>query len=480
MGVIDALQDHGRVREARAALAGLEAWVVGGTVRDLLARRGLLDLDLAVAGDAGEAARAIGRAVNGAAFALSEQFGAWRVHARDDGFTFDVSPLQAETIEGDLARRDFSVNAIAVPLAGGDPLDPTGGLPDLESRTLRVLGGDTVETSSYASDPLRPLRLVRLAAELGFAPDARTERLTLEAAAAVTRASPERIFTELRRLIVADGAIEGLELADRLGLTAAVLPELAALHGVEQSHYHHLDVHGHTIEVLREQITIERDPEPVFGSALAPRVAAVLAEPLADELSRAGALRLAALLHDVAKPATRRELDGGRVSFVGHDAVGEEMIGMICRRLRTSERLREFLGAIARHHLALGFLVHEQPLARAVVYRYLASTSPVEVEVTALSCADRLATRGRGAEAAIEKHVQLARELMQAALDWRARGAPRPAIKGNRLARELGIEPGPELGELMSALAEARYTGEAATPEEAIAYARRLRENPEA
>jgi poly(A) polymerase len=472
------LADHPRVPAARDALGGTSAWIVGGTVRDALLGRPVVDLDLAVDGEPEPAARAIAGAVSGVAFQLSEQFGAWRVHARDDGFTFDVSPLQGATIEEDLGRRDFAVNAIAVALDGGDPIDPQGGIPDLERRRLRVLGGDSVASSSYASDPLRPLRLVRLAAELGFEPDERSERLTLEAAHAVTQASPERIFGELRRLMIADRVVEGLELADRLGITAAVLPEVSALHGVEQSQYHHLDVHGHTIEVLREQIGIEHDPAAVFGDELGSRLGALLAEPLADELTRAHALRFAALLHDIAKPATRRELGGGRVSFIGHDAVGEEVIGSICRRLRTSERLREFLGAIARHHLRLGFLVHEQPLPRSAVYDYLSSCAPVEVEVTMLSCADRLATRGRKAEEAIEKHVALARELMGPALEWRESGPPKPPLRGDELARELGVTPGPELGVMMRALAEAAYTGEATTRDEAIAYARRLRHNP--
>jgi putative nucleotidyltransferase with HDIG domain len=475
--VIEALDSHPRVRIAREAVDA-DAWIVGGTVRDALLDRPIVDLDLAVAGEPEAAARAIAKAVRGPAFQLSERFGAWRVHAGDDRFTFDVSPLQGATIEEDLGKRDFSVNAIAVPLAGGDPHDPHGGIPDLERRTLRVIGGDSVESSSYASDPLRPLRLVRLAAELGFAPDRRTERLTLEAAHAVDDASGERIFAELRRLLVADQVVEGLELSDRLGLTAAVLPELSALHGVEQSHFHHLDVHDHTIEVLREQLQLERDPERVFGAELAPRIEAILAEPLADEMTRAQALRFAALLHDIAKPATRRELDDGRVSFIGHDSAGAEVIGGICRRLRTSEKLREFAGAITRHHLALGFMVHDMPLTRAATYRYLKRTTPVEVEVTVLSCADRLATRGRNAERAIALHVELARQVMAAALDWRANGPARPPLRGHDLARELGIRPGPELGELMDALAEARYTGEAETPEQAVAYARRLRQNP--
>jgi tRNA nucleotidyltransferase/poly(A) polymerase len=474
---VDRLHEEQKVRAAREALRDDDAWIVGGTVRDALLDRPLRDLDLAVAGDPERAARAISTALGGPAFRLSEQFGAWRVVLRDEPFTVDVSPLQGDTIEADLALRDFAVNAIAVPLSGGAPIDPEGGIPDIEARRLRVLGGDTVDTSAYARDPLRPLRLARLATELGFAPDPRTERLTLEAAVEVTKASPERVFAELRRLVIADRVLEGLALADRLGLIAAVLPELAALHGVEQSHFHHLDVHGHTLEVLREQLKIERAPEGVFGPELGPRVAELLAEPLADELSRAQALRFGALTHDIAKPATRKVLPNGRVTFIGHDAVGEEVIAGICRRLRTSERLREFLGAIARNHLRLGFLVHERPLDRAAVYRYLQACSPVEVEVTVLSCADRLATRGKNADSAIEAHIELARELMAAALEWRESGPPKPAVRGNRLARELGIEPGPELGALLAELAEARYTGEATTPDEAVALARRLRQN---
>jgi poly(A) polymerase len=469
---LEELHSEPRVVAAREAV-GDRAWIVGGTIRDALLDRPLRDLDLAVAGDPAPVAKAIAKRLDAAVFKLSEEFGAWRAVAREDAFTCDVAPLQGDTIEQDLAHRDFAANAIAVPLGGGEPIDPEGGIPDLESRTLRVLDG------AYELDALRPLRLARLATELGFAPDERTERLTLEAAWTVTKASPERIFGELRRLVRADRVLEGLALADRLGLIAAVLPELAALHGVEQSHFHHLDVHGHTLEVLREQLAIERDPALVFGHELGQRVADLLKEPLADELTRAEGLRFAALTHDIAKPATRQVLPNGRVTFIGHDTVGEEVISGICRRLRTSERLREFLGAIARNHLVLGFLVHERPLDRGAIYRYLRRCEPVEVEVTILSCADRLATRGKNADRAIELHLDLARELMAAALEWRTTGPPKPAVRGNVLARELDMRPGPELGALMAELAQARYTGEATTADEAVALARRLRQNPQ-
>jgi poly(A) polymerase len=443
-------------------LAGAEAWVVGGTVRDELLGRPTTDVDLAVAGDPEPAARAVAKAVGGPVFPLSEAFGAWRVIERAGGRVYDLSPLQGATIEDDLSRRDFTVNAMARPLDAGGLIDPFGGRADLEAGTLRVLG-----RGAYESDPLRPLRLARLAAELGFAPDAATERLTAAAAPRVREAAAERVFAELRRLVLAPGVLAGLELADRLGLLRAVLPELADLHGVEQSGYHHLDVYGHTLEVFERLLELERE--------LDPRVRAVLDEPLADELSRGQALRFGALLHDIGKPATRAVRPDGRITFMGHDRVGEEMVRALCRRLRASERLSRFLEALCRHHLVLGFLVHERPLDRRAVYRYLKRTSPVEVEVTLLSCADRLATRGRHADRAIDAHLELARELMAAALDWRERGPPKPPLRGDELARELGIEPGPELGRLLAQLEEAAFAGEATTREEALRLAGRVR-----
>ena len=165
------------------------------------------------------------------------------------------------------------------------------------------------------------------------------------------------------------------------------------------------------------------------------------------------------------------------MTFMGHDRLGEEMVRQVCRRLRTSERLGRFLGGITRHHLVLGFLVHERPLDRRAVYRYLKRTSPVEVEVTLLSCADRLATRGENADRAIDAHMELAKELMPAALEWRRRGPPRLPLRGNELAEELGIEPGPELGRLLAELEEAAYAGEVTSRSEAVEIARRLRQN---
>jgi tRNA nucleotidyltransferase/poly(A) polymerase len=459
------------VREALGDSAG-SAWLVGGAVRDAILGRRVTDVDLVTTDEPASVARKVASAAGGPAFPLSEEFGAWRVIATA-GFVCDVSPLQGDSIEDDLSRRDFSANAMGMPLTSPAILDPHGGGADLEAGVLRVLG-----EHSYRDDPLRPLRLVRIATELSLQPDAETERLTRAHAGRVPETSPERIWAELRRLVTADRVLDGLALAERLGVTAAVLPELDGLHGVEQSHFHHLDVYGHTLEVLREQLRLEAGLEEVFGP-LTPDLRAVLDEPLADELTRMQALRFAALTHDMAKPATRRELPDGRVSFIGHDSVGEELVAGLCRRLRTSERLVSFLGGVTRHHLVLGFLVHERPLERRAIYHYLRTCEPVEIEVTVLSCADRRATRGRNAEAAIAAHLDLAYEIMEPALAWRRDGAPKPPLRGDDLARELGIARGPDLGRLIEAVREAVFTGEVQDRDQAVGYARALVENQE-
>jgi putative nucleotidyltransferase with HDIG domain len=200
---------------------------------------------------------------------------------------------------------------------------------------------------------------------------------------------------------------------------------------------------------------------------------ALLAAPLTGELSRGEAMRFGALLHDIAKPQTRAVSEDGRTTFIGHDMQGASVAVDILSRLRASQRLRDHVAALTRHHLRLGFLVHRMPLDRRDTYRYLATCEPVEVDVTVLSVADRLATRGRNSEVAIERHLTLAREMLSDALVWQER-RPRPPLRGDELVRELGARPGPWLGRLLGELEEAAYAGEISTHEQALARAREL------
>jgi poly(A) polymerase len=262
---------------------------------------------------------------------------------------------------------------------------------------------------------------------------------------------------------------------DELALTAAVLPELEALRGVIQNPNHHLDVLGHTLAVLEEWIGIERDLSG-FAGDLAPEIEQFLAEPLADELTRTGAMRFGALFHDLGKPETRSE-GSGYVTFIGHDQAGARITDAICRRLRTSRRLDAHLQGLALHHLRLGFLIHRRPLSRRDVYDYLVATEPVSADVTLLSVADRLAARGEGPIASpemVEAHLDLARQMLREALAWHRDGPPRPPVTGDDLAEELGLQPGPEMGRLLEELRAEAFAGEIEGRSQALERARQL------
>ena len=452
---------------ARRSLRGPRAWVVGGALRDRALGRDTDDVDLVVDGDVRLTARTIAGQVRGAAFPLSESFGAWRVIGPDRSWQADLTPLAGGAIEEDLARRDFTVNAMAEPLEGGDTIDPYGGAADLDAGRLRM-----VSPASFDDDPLRVLRLARLACELALEPETTTAAEARARAARLADVSSERVFAELKRVVVAPAAISGIRLMDDLGALQAVLPEVAGLKGVEQSTYHHLDVYDHTLAVLESTIELERDPSPLGRHAEA--VTTHLSAPLADQLTRAQALRFGALLHDAAKPQTRGVLPGGRVTFMGHDSAGADLARVVLRRLRTSERLQSHVAALTRHHLRLGFLVHQRPLPHRTVYAYLTETAPVEIDVTVLSVADRLATRGRKSDVAIQRHLDLADEMLGEALRRQDLLAEGPLVRGDDLARELGIEPGPRLGSLIERLQEARFAGEIATRDDAVQLARSL------
>ena len=272
---------------AREQLAGQEAWLVGGAVRDDLLGRmpaeSAPDIDVVVPGPPQPAAEAIRRAAGPgvAAFELSEQFGGWRVAGR--GWQVDLVPAQGSGLEEDLRARDLTVNAIARPLDGGPEIDPTGGRADLEAGILRM-----ASSRSFTDDPLRVLRLARLAAQLGMETDPATGQAARDAAPGLDDVAAERIFTELSLIIGSPDPRSGMEQVGSLGAEAVVLPELENLRGVEQTRYHHLDAHGHTLEVVERVGELGSDPAFVAGARSA-EVSALLDEPLANGLTRAGA-----------------------------------------------------------------------------------------------------------------------------------------------------------------------------------------------
>lgn len=463
------------------AAEAMDAWLVGGALRDRLLGRATADYDVAVAGDPASLARGVARRTGGHAFLLSEGFRSWRVVVRQRDWQVDVLPVVGGAIETDLAARDFTVDALALPLRElartkldavgpigriAGLLDPYGGLSDLRARRLRM-----VSPQAFERDPVRILRLARLACELAFAVGSETREAARRNAARLEAVAAERVFGELKRILCSDRPLQGLDEMDALGATERVIPEVAALRGTEGIHDDHPDAYEHTRAVLTEVIALARDPEPAFGDC-GPAVRAVLSRPLADELTRAQGLRFGALLHGIAKPAGRVDADG-RASAMVQDVEGAALASEVLGRLRASDRLRQYVAALTEHRLLFGYLAPRAPLCRREIYRYLHGSEPVQVDVTVLGLADRLASPNEGSRPAADIHLAVARQVIAEALAWGAT-PPRPPLRGDELVRGLGIPPGPELGLILEELREASFVGEVATRDEALELAAQL------
>lgn len=455
---------------ARSALGPGEAgWLVGGCLRDELLRRPVRDIDIVVDGAAEPFSRSLADRLGGAVFASSDAFGAWRLvlgetHVdvallRDRAAAPVAGPPDPATrsarLEADLGARDFTVDAMARPLDGGELVDPLSGLDDLAARRLRLCS-----PSALDDDPLRVVRLARLARGFELLPDAAATAAALRAAAGLAAVSGERLRDELSAVLATGDAAAAFRDLAVWGALAVVLPELDGLRGVEQNPYHHLDVFEHTLEAL----TYVRGVVEQLGGVghLTPPSDAGLpgVTPLVP-------VSWAVLLHDIGKPAAREVDDKGWVLFWRHDEIGREMATAIAARLRMSNRFAAYLGTLIRRHLRLGFLVREQPLTRRALARYRRDVSPWVFESVVVSLCDRLATRGEKTSlTSMARHYRVARSV------WTAVGkAPVPQVlSGYEVMELLGLEPGVAVGQALDALDEEVEAGEITTAEEARAF----------
>lgn len=447
-------------------------WIVGGAVRDALLGEEVTDVDLVTGADPGALARAVAGALGGVAFEISEEFDTWRAQDHSLAWQVDVAALRGGGIEADLRLRDFTIGAVAVEFGGGALIDPCGGLDDLDAGVLKA-----VSPESFIGDPLRVMRAARLSGQFGWEVEEGTVSLARASASSLDSVAGERKLSEFLLLVGSRDPLTGVEVFDEVGAMATVLPELTALKDVTQGPNHHLDVYGHTIEVLEGVLRIETELDRFVGDA-AGATSEFLAEPLADGIDRAVGLRLGALFHDCAKPETRTERDGF-IGFRGHDQVGARKVGQVFSRLKASRRLTRHVADMTRHHLILGFMAAGGEPGPDQVYEYLRETSPVSVDVTLLTVADRLAARGTGPVASSEMvaaHLKLASRMVTEGLEWHRDGPPRLPITGDQLARELGIEAGPGLGQLIEQLEGAVWTGRISSASDAVSLARELLE----
>lgn len=425
------------------AAAGRDLAVVGGPVRDALLGRTTNDLDFttdarpdeilaivtpisSVQWDVGRAFGTIGAKVAGEQVEITT----YRADSYD-GVTRKPTVEFGDTLEGDLVRRDFTVNAMALRVPAKTLVDPTGGVEDLLARTLRTPADPEV---SFGDDPLRMLRAARFAAQLGFEVASDTVAAMARLRSSLSIVSPERVQGELVRLLASDDPVRGIRMLVETGLMEEFLPEVPALRLEVDEHHHHKDVYEHSLTVLRQAIELEHARHP----GAAPDVP----------------LRIAALLHDIGKPATRRLESGGGVTFYHHDVKGARMARKRLNALRFDAATTTTVTRLIELHLRF-FGYAEGAWTDSAVRRYVRDAGDELERLHILTRADVTTRNARKARRLASAYDDIERRIDELA-EAEELGAMRPELDGNRIQEVLGISPGREVGEAYRFLLDLR------------------------
>ncbi|WP_370950485.1 CCA tRNA nucleotidyltransferase [Amycolatopsis sp. cg5] len=436
--------------------AGHRLYLVGGSVRDVMLGRGSHDLDFTtdarpqqvldiVRGwadniwEVGIAFGTVGVTKKGSLLEITT----FRADSYDR-VTRNPEVTFGDTIEDDLLRRDFSVNAMAIDLAAKKFVDPYDGMAALRDRVL-----DTPATpqESFADDPLRMLRAARFAAQLGFTPAPRVVKAMTDMAGEIDRITAERVQAELSKLMLADDPRPGLELMVDTGLAERVLPEVPGMRLAIDEHHQHKDVYQHSLTVLRQAIDLEKTHEPTSEPDLI--------------------LRLAALLHDVGKPRTREFQPGGGVSFHHHEVVGAKMARKRLRELKFSKEIIEAVSQLVFLHLRFhGYGKGEW--TDSAVRRYVTDAGDLLPRLHKLVRAD-CTTRNRRKAAALQATYDQLEERIARLREQEDLARVRPDLDGNAIMELLGIQPGPQVGQAWKFLKELRLDRGPLDHDEAVA-----------
>jgi poly(A) polymerase len=490
-------------------------YIVGGFVRDRLLGKKTNDIDIAVSGDAVVVARKVAKEIGGKFVLLDVVNSIARVvipedrqpekalqnqNLRGTEWYFDFSSFTGD-IRSDLARRDFTVDAMAVelsqfiqaskataaspPKSAGSPaekrpplklIDPFSGREDLRNRTIRA-----VSEQVFEADPARLLRAVRLAAELGFAIEPNTEALIRSHSQAISQVPAERVREELLRLLALPRASYYLRYLDTLGLLLALIPELAESKGVEQPTVHFWDVFEHSlqtvaaIEFLIRESDWEYSNEDMLNTVpWSDVIEKHLSQEVSSGSSHRALLKLGGLLHDIAKPMTKSIDDTGRARFLGHTKQGAAMAAGILERLRFSNRETRVVESLVYHHLRPVQMSNEELPSGRAIYRYFRDTGEVGIDILFLALADYLASRGPLVSMdEWRRHCRLVNYILAEHEEQEAKALPARLIDGHDIMDAFGLAPGRLIGRLLAMVNEAHASGELNTRAEALALVER-------
>lgn len=455
---------------------GAELHLVGGFLRDNLLGRpmGKLDLDVAAPRGSVALAKQFADENSGAFVLLDEARGVARAIVDIEGTScqIDFADYRAKTLEEDLGLRDFTVNALALPLSalqksedlGRVLVDPLGARADLAARILRACSPKT-----FQDDPVRALRAFSLKGALGFDIEGKTLDQLKQTLPGLPKAAFERLRDEMFDILAVSNSAALLRQMDALGIIDAVLPETRPMRGLSQGPYHHLDIWAHSMETLAqvEGVLAERGREE--------DLARVLSEEISGGRRRFQILKWACLWHDMGKPMTRRVGEDGKIRFIGHDLQGAALAEDLCLKWKLSTKEAQAVARMVALHLRPGYLCGQALLTDRAKRKFYRDAGGESAAVLLLYLADRRATRGPLADEALRvEDEKTALGMIGEYFERLRRPAPVRIVSGDDLIQELGLVPGPALGEILDEIEQAREEGTVRTRDEALEFARKL------
>lgn len=453
-------QDICRRVFASAAESGLSLYLVGGYVRDAVIAGTAgdtgrtkpsqkLDFDFACTGGSAIAfAQKIAELMPGHFVLLDTVNDTARV-VLDSGEWLDFAGCLGGSLEADVFRRDFTINALVFdPEKPDEIFDLTGGRADIENGVIRAVREDNL-----TDDPLRVLRAHRFAAKLGFKLDPATTRMLRAHAAGLEKMAAERVSHELFEIMETERAGSTLIDMGTSGVLETIFPEIKAMRRVTPNSFHHLGLYDHSLETVT-QCQNQWDEIPDWCRE-------DLQSDLQQGLSRFGATKLACLLHDIGKPDTWIIVDGDRHTFVGHDKLGARMAADIAARLKWSARVEKHICDMVRWHLRPGALYHQGPPTERAILRFYRAVGADVPALVVLARSDFRSTCGPGLAETRHLLENSLRELLDGYLVYveRSRKTPR-LMDGGAVMQLLGIGPGPVVGQLLDDLAMAQGLNE--------------------
>ncbi|MBD3246436.1 MAG: HD domain-containing protein [Candidatus Omnitrophica bacterium] len=445
-----------------------EGWLVGGFLRDafLEISRPLVDFDFCLSSHTGASAREIARRIDGRFLVLDTTNETYRVVKKRRGrvYTYDFSRMRGEDIAEDLARRDFTINMLAVSLTARPRrlVDVHGSRKDLRQGLIRALSAEV-----FRADPLRILRAYSFMARYSFRIEAITRRVARETGPMLTEVSGERLQEELYKIFAAPTASPAVKLMSEDRVLDHIIPEVSAARGVHQGGYHHLDVWRHSLEAFTkcEQLWKRK-------FCRHPKISGYLKRTVGAGHSRLQTVKFACLLHDLGKPEAK-EITPRRTIFHTHEKIGAGHVENICRRLRISQKETEALKKLVYWHLRPGYLADQHLPSQRALYRFGRDAGEETVAVLVLSLADWRATRGPLVDTKKrQRHERIMVQLIEYYLREKEKKPLPKLLDGHLLMRLFRLRPSPLVGEILRAVEEEQKIGTVSTRDQAEEFAR--------